>query len=188
MPVGKFTPLPRPFIDLIREDYSEIISIGRYCSINGRACVIGNHAQLISTNGYLFAAIRSDVYSDSSDVKDRGVVIGNDVWIGANAFINSSRAHYIGDGAIIGAGAVVTHDVPPYAVMCGVPARVIKYCFTPEQIEILLRVKWWDQSDEWLYQHRELLEDMEKFFSYFKNDRHRAAEQHGNPHMRINSF
>ena len=169
VPVGKFTPLPAPFTDLIREDYSEIIRIGRYCSINGRACIRGNHARMISTNGYLFASLYSDVYNNSDDVKNRGVVIGNDVWLGANSFINSSRVHSIGDGAIIGAGAVVTHDVPPYAVMCGVPARIVKYRFTPEQIAILLRVRWWDQSDEWLCRHREYLVDMEKFFSRFKD-------------------
>lgn len=167
IPVGKFSFLCPSFSQLIRPDYSEIVRIGRYCSINEHAYIAGNHPQLISTNSGLYSLLLSGLYNDADDVKKRGVTIGNDVWIGANAVINSSRVKYIGDGAIIGSGAVVTHDVPPYAVMGGVPARIIKYRFAPEQIDILLRVRWWDQSDEWLYQHQELLLDMEKFFAYF---------------------
>ena len=56
----------------------------------------------------------------------------------------------IGDGAIIGAHSVVTHDVPPYAVVAGVPARVIKYRFTPEIIEKLLNLKWWDYPEDFI--------------------------------------
>ena len=54
----------------------------------------------------------------------------------------------IGDGAIVGANAVVTKDVPPYAVMAGVPAKIIKYRFSPEIIEKLLQLKWWELDDE----------------------------------------
>jgi aminocyclitol acetyltransferase len=55
------------------------------------------------------------------------IIIGNDVYIGANAFINASRVISIGDGAIIGAGAVLLEDVPPYAVVAGVPAKIKRY-------------------------------------------------------------
>lgn len=168
IPVGKYTFISETFMDFIQETYSEVAGIGRFCSLNKTMRVGGNHAQFISTNSCLYDVIRSDIYQNSDVVKCRKVVIGNDVWVGTNAFINSSKVKYIGDGAIIGAGAVVIHDVPPYAVMAGVPARVIRYRFPPEEIEILLRVRWWDQSDEWLYQHRDLLLNMDKFFAHFK--------------------
>lgn len=72
--------------------------------------------------------------------------IGNDVWIGTNATILRDVA--IGDGAVVGANSVVTKDVPPYAIVAGVPARVIKYRFTKEIINKLMELKWWNLSDE----------------------------------------
>ena len=68
--------------------------------------------------------------------------IGNDVWIGRNAVIKDGVT--VGDGAIIGTSAVVTKDVPPYAIVVGVPARIIRYRFSPEIIEALLELRWWD--------------------------------------------
>ncbi len=72
--------------------------------------------------------------------------IGNDVWIGTNAIvINSKKDHIkIGDGAIIAAGAVVTKDIPPYAIAAGIPAKIIRYRFNNEVISKLLKSKWWD--------------------------------------------
>lgn len=165
--VGKRTNGIYPFDTAIRG--SNLVSVGRYCSINDKAYMGGDHPQMISTSAYLFEEILCDKYRNSNEIKNRRVTIGNDVWIGAYSFINSSKVKYIGDGAIIAAGAVVNHDVPPYAIVGGIPAKILKYRFNPEQIEILLRVKWWDKSDEWLYQHREYLIDMDKFFKYFKN-------------------
>lgn len=72
--------------------------------------------------------------------------IGNDVWIGTRAIIMDGVN--IGDGAIVAAGAVVTKDVPPFAVVGGIPAKVIKYRFSQEIIDRLLEVKWWDLPDE----------------------------------------
>ena len=66
------------------------------------------------------------------------MVIGNDVWIGANVSILPGV--YIGDGAVIAAGAVVTKDVEPYAIVGGVPAKVIRYRFSPKEIYILLKI------------------------------------------------
>lgn len=74
--------------------------------------------------------------------------IGNDVWIGASAMIMDGVT--VGDGAIIAANAVVTKDVPPYAIAGGVPAKVIKYRFSPEIIEKLLQLKWWDLEEEFI--------------------------------------
>ena len=81
-------------------------------------------------------------------MNEKPLIIGNDVWIGANVFINSSTVASIGDGAIVGAGAVVLEDVPPYAIAVGVPAKIKRYRYTPETIETLLRVKWWEWSVE----------------------------------------
>ncbi len=73
--------------------------------------------------------------------------IGGDVWIGANVLILRS-VKYVGHGVVIGAGSVVTKDIPEYGVEAGVPARVIKYRFKPAIIKALLELKWWEWPDE----------------------------------------
>lgn len=73
-------------------------------------------------------------------------IAGNDVWIGQNAAILPGV--HIGDGAIIGANAVVSKDVPPYAIAVGNPAIVKKYRFDEETIDLLLKLKWWDKNIE----------------------------------------
>jgi aminocyclitol acetyltransferase len=95
------------------------------------------------------------------------VEIGNDVWIGANVFINCSRVQKIGDGAIIGTGAIVLEDVPPYAVVFGAPGRIKRYRYTPEQIECLLRVKWWNWTDGERDEYAQCLFDPQLFFDTF---------------------
>lgn len=74
------------------------------------------------------------------------IVVGNDVWIGYEAVILAGVT--IGDGAIIGARAVVTKDVPPYTIVGGVPAKQIRKRFNEETIDTLLKLKWWDWSKE----------------------------------------
>jgi acetyltransferase-like isoleucine patch superfamily enzyme len=83
------------------------------------------------------------------------IVIGNDVFIGANVTVLDGVT--IGDGAIIGAGAVVSKDIPPYAIAVGCPINVIKYRFSPVHIDRLLRIRWWEFSNE-------KLQDVEKYF------------------------
>ncbi len=89
------------------------------------------------------------LYSNESnkDIYTKGpTLIGNDVIIMYNAIVLSGVK--IGDGAVVGAGSVVTKDVPPYAIVAGNPTRIIKYRFTPKQVEALLRIRWWDWSFE----------------------------------------
>ncbi|MCW3071608.1 MAG: maa [Bacteroidetes bacterium] len=87
--------------------------------------------------------------------------IGNDVWIGNNVTIKYGVT--IGDGAIIGSGAVVTKDVEPYSIVGGVPAKIIKYRFKPEEIEFLEKFQWWNKDLDWIKANKELFCNIEQF-------------------------
>lgn len=88
-------------------------------------------------------------------------IIGNDVWIGKGAYIKAGIK--VGDGAIIGMGAVVTSDVPDYAIVGGVPARVIRMRFTEEQIQRLKKLSWWNWDDERIKKYGVYITDIEEF-------------------------
>ena len=94
--------------------------------------------------------------------------VGNDCWIGHEVcFVGGVE---VGDGAVVLTRAMVTKDVPPYAIVGGVPAKVIGYRYDEATIEMLLRVKWWDKDVEWFEEHADLLCDMEKFKEYFSKN------------------
>lgn len=125
---------------LFRND--DRVVIGKYCSVAyGVAIVASGEHNYRGVANFPFAAVfKGDV---DRDTFSKGPVrIGNDVWIGANATILSGVT--IGDGAVVAAGSVVTEHVPPFAIVGGVPASVIKYRFQAETIERLLRVGWWN--------------------------------------------
>jgi len=86
--------------------------------------------------------------------------VGNDVWIGLRAAVKDSVV--VGDGAVVAAGAVVVSDVPPYAIVGGVPAKLIRYRFSPEVIDFLLDLKWWDRNDEWFHENWVKFHDVQK--------------------------
>ena len=93
------------------------------------------------------------------ELRDRPI-IGNDCWIGENAFLVGGIT--IGDGAVILAGAVVTKDIPPYAIAGGVPAKILKYRYDEETIRFLLKFKWWDMDKDWLRKNWELMCNVDK--------------------------
>ena len=131
----------------------EKLVIGKFCSIACGAKFLFNSANhtLSSFSTYPFPIFFDEWGLEKSDVAaawDRkgDIMIGNDVWIGYEAVILAGVT--IGDGAVIGARAVVTKDVPPYAIVGGVPARVIRSRFPEETVKALLRLKWWDWPAE----------------------------------------
>lgn len=97
-------------------------------------------------------------------VRHRQVTIGNDVWIGRGAVIINGVT--IGDGAVIGAYSVVRNDVPPYAIVVGNPAVIIKYRFEPHIIKALQQTRWWDWRDDELIQLMPWGDDIEAFLAY----------------------
>ncbi len=139
-----------------------VMMIGRFCSIATRiVCGEAQHSwQHLSAHPIFegfskwpeqtapFITANFDMVSKAAaEHRARGeerfgkIVIGSDVWIGEG--VNIMRGVSIGDGAVVAARSVVTKDVPPYAIVAGVPARIIKYRFEPEVIEELLRLSWW---------------------------------------------
>lgn len=123
--------------------------IGRYCSIGFESIIgLGTHpSTYLSTHPAFYSAAKQSGISfvtESSYSEYQSIDIGNDVWIGARAIVLGGVS--IGDGAIVAAGAVVTKDVPPYAIVGGVPARLLRYRFSEEVIEELLDWKWWNSS------------------------------------------
>jgi virginiamycin A acetyltransferase len=121
--------------------------IGRYCSFAEGACIFNrNHpVTLKSTHPFFFNT--NFGYVEREFVPVREIVIGNDVWVGRNALILPS-VKKIGDGAVIGAGAVVTKDVPDFAVVAGNPANIIKYRFSEETRREIKESQWWNKDIE----------------------------------------
>lgn len=127
-------------------------TIGKYTAI-GKNCNIGlgQHPTNYLTPHSIFYkkgnwGFHDDWIGDVEFDNNKHVIIGNDIWIGINCIIMDGVM--IGDGAIVAAGSIVTKDVPPYALVGGVPAKIIKYRFSEEMINRLLEIKWWNLSDE----------------------------------------
>ena len=146
-------------------DHWLVERVGAFCSFARGTEVVENHPiQYISTHPFLYhSSHASDLYHSYNEYnkqlwffpgiepmgkqhKFRKITIGNDVWLGANVIITNGAN--IGNGVIAAAGSVITKDIPDYAVVAGVPAKIIKYRYTPEQIQKLNVIRWWDWSDD----------------------------------------
>ena len=165
--------------------------IGRFTSINATAVIPDNHQlEIISMHPAFtvkidardvglwefqnideeFVSRRTNLVEKYASVygqlgNNRPVEIGSDVWIGWNAVIMPGIT--VGDGAVIGAGAVVTHDVPPYTVVGGVPAKMIRKRFSDDDIEKLLKIRWWNWSDEKIQENLEYFFEPQNFIQHF---------------------
>lgn len=136
--------------------------IGKFCQIASGVTFIMNGAnhQMNAASTYPFYIMEgwTKMPPTAEDLPLKGdIVVGNDVWIGQNATILPGV--HIGDGAIIGLGSIVGHDVEPYTIVAGNPARVIRKRFDDELIGLLQRLQWWNKSISEIQQLIPLLTD-----------------------------
>ena len=132
--------------------------VGKFCCISRTVDIGGNehnyHAAAMMpayrTKNKLGGAI-------AKHHNETPVIVGHDVWIGQGVSIVRKEGLTIGTGAVIGAGAVVTKSIPPYAIAVGIPAKVIKYRFPQPVIDRLLEIKWWDWPKEEILKNWDLL-------------------------------
>jgi len=150
--IGRNTTLWGPNIDI--HAMLNPVKIGSYCSIARNISIQEYNHRVDRCSTYFFSC---NVFKESmtQDIVSRGgITIGNDVWIASRVVIGTGVT--IGDGAIIGANSVVLGDVPPYAIVAGSPAKLIRYRFEEHIIQRLLSLKWWEWSDERILSNREL--------------------------------
>lgn len=166
--------------------YSKVSAkIGRFTSIASYVCtVVGRHAYqapFATTCPMFFSLNPNHSQSGSTFATDQmfeelkfavpkkqlDVEIGNDVWIGERAMLIGGV--HIADGAVVLAGAVVTKDVPPYAIVGGVPAKIIRYRYDEETINFLLNIQWWNNSEDWFKEHWRLLTDIDRLKAFYRD-------------------
>ena len=137
--------------------------IGHFCSIANDVHIgLAKHTLNYLSTSLIFTEKKNGTghswISKSCFVPSERTIIGNDVWIGYRAMIKGGIK--VGDGAIIGAGSMVTKNVPPYAIFAGVPAKIIRYRFSQDIIKELEQLKWWNWNEK----------DLKENISSFQND------------------
>lgn len=163
----------------IGSDGCFIGKIGRFTSIAGKCCVVlGRHPYkypFATTSPMFFSLLKQNgnTYADTQlydefKYAEPGylVVVGSDCWIGHDVKIIEGVK--IGDGAMVLAGAVVTKDVPPYAIVGGVPAKIIGYRFDEQTIQFLLKTRWWDNNIEWIKENWKLMTNIDLLKEYYR--------------------
>lgn len=151
-------------------------NIGRFTSIGPEVRTpTGRHPfkePYVTTSPMFFSLRKQSMYTFASKSLFEEflpiVQIGNDCWIGMRVIIVGGVS--IGDGAVVLAGAVVTKDVPPYAIVGGVPAKIIGYRYDDETIKFLLKTQWWNRSLKWLKDNSRFLCDMDSFLKIIKQE------------------
>jgi acetyltransferase-like isoleucine patch superfamily enzyme len=144
-------------------------NIGRFCSIAPDSNIGGFlHPidRFVSTCPAFYSSLSQcgPAYVDRNIFEENAVTdLGSDVWVGYRAIILPGIK--VGHGAVIGAGAVVTKDVPDYAVVAGVPARVLKYRFDSQRIQHLLASRWWEKDQAWLAKHASSFRNIDEFLA-----------------------
>jgi acetyltransferase-like isoleucine patch superfamily enzyme len=162
--------------------------VGRFCSIADNVRTgNGSHPTrtFVSTHPAFFSPLKQagfafvdkQLFEEMPRAKNSSYVveIGNDVWIGSGVRVLDGVR--IGDGAIVGAGAVVTKDIEPYAIYAGVPARRVRFRFSPEVISFLVEFSWWNRDFTWLEENAQYFTDIDLFCERFRSGRGNAANE-----------
>ncbi len=153
------------------------VTVGKFCSIAEDVVFLagGEHDHRAISTSSAF-----NTWAPSGRLNSKGnIQVGNDVWIGHGAIILSGVQ--LEDGAVVGAGAVVTRSVPPYAIVAGSPARIIKYRFDEETIHRLLESRWWDWDEATLRKRAHLIRNIDQFLDGGGNSPSRPTDPRSNP-------
>lgn len=153
-----------------RNSFASNVTIGKFCSIGPNFfCGWGIHpTHGISTSPMFYSTKKQNGFTlsltDKIEERKR-ITIGNDVFIGANVTVLDGVT--IGHGAVIGAGSIVSKDISAYAIAVGSPIKVIKYRFKQEQIDALLKIKWWNFPPNELMEVERSFFDVESFIKKY---------------------
>lgn len=144
------------------------VSVGRYCSFASNIHYFGaNHPiEYVSMSPYFY---NKSFSKEVNDVKRSYLEVGHDCWIGYGVIITSNCNH-IGNGAVVAAGSIVTKDVPAYAIVAGSPAKIIKYRFDKETIDVIEESRWWERKPKECLKYYKFIDKPLEFSRRIKNE------------------